>query len=69
MTEQELILERREEYMEDLRHEQLMTSDYDYFIEYNNDLLDGLRKLIDTHSTFGWNMTTDEILKEVKEVL
>jgi hypothetical protein len=65
MTKQEYELEKREQYIADSRHEELMRSDYDYFIEYSSSYIkeyqDAYEALTNHLFHYGWDYSGYEI--------
>ena len=60
-------LDKQRDKVNDTKHEELMTSDYDYAVDsldLHQTIHDGLAKLNDC----GWNVSFDELLDYLKEV-
>jgi hypothetical protein len=65
MTKQEYEEEHRQELIRDSRHEELMRSDYDYFIEYSSNYIkeyqDAYEALVNHLFHYGWDFSGHEI--------
>ena len=63
----------RDELMQDSRHEELMSKDYDYFLEHQDSLFTSVRTdieiLIKAFKHNGWEHDINTIIDEIKERL
>jgi hypothetical protein len=81
MNDIDLKEEQRQEWLQDARHEELMGTDYDFFLEYNNEYFEAISeaywKLKSSYDSNGWNTKSydingkpiDEIIEQIKERL
>jgi virulence-associated protein VapD len=77
MSEEELIELRedmRTEMLQDQRHEELMKSSYEYVLKSLGDEFEAIREAYKNITTvfekYGWeNVSQDDILSEIKEIL